>query len=72
MNGMSAAERFRSLGERARELGFEVILAIVPRDVQPGEYLRVKAPMVDTHDDLDQSLDVLEGHIATAEMVVGR
>lgn len=60
--------QFTALGERARRFGFEVIMAIVPRDIKKGEYLRVAAPLTDTGNDLGKSLDVLENNIATAEM----
>jgi hypothetical protein len=69
---MTAEERYRALADRGRELGLEVIVAILPLDVQPGEYLVVKAPITDEGHDLSKCLDVIEGHIAVAEMAVGR
>jgi len=65
---MSRDEQFRDLSERARALGLEVMLALVPKDVKKGELLRVKAPKTETDDDLGKSLDIIEGHIGTAEI----
>ncbi len=65
---MNDAERYKELGERADALGFDLIVALVPKGVQKGDWLRVKSGLVDTGNDLAATLTVIEGQIAVAEI----